>query len=679
MLDIHPDPFYEIHSDPDNGACHSKHGSAGFYGAETTDCDSPYSLVNATFKWIEENLKDQIDFVIWTGDSARHDNDEDFPRSEKQVLGQNQYLMDKMLEVFGKSGKNHVNAFEIPIIPTIGNNDVLPHNIFTKGPNKWTKHYSQMWKKLIPEEQRHQFERGGWFYVEVIPEKLAVFSLNTLFFFTSNAAVDGCEAHSEPGYEHMEWLRIQLQFLRERGMKAIMTGHVPPARNDEKANWDETCWQKYTLWMRQYRDVVIGAMWGHMNIEHFLLHDFHDIEYNVERGHGMLADHRYHGLATGSDGDGDGDEIIHVAKASNYLASLRNQWSKLPGQPSTHSKIDQDELEGERKRKRRRKTEKQYYKEVGGEWAERFAISYVSPSVIPNYFPSLRVFEYNITGLEDVSVGTNPSQIATSDSSEQDLISLNERELDDDIPPDDTTQPQPEQNHSMTESKRKRKHKNKKKKHPKRQKPKFTVPLPPPATAPPGPAYSPQPLAWLGYTQYYANLTRINNEPPNVFSSAKRKSGKHRETVHPEKFEFEVEYDTRDTGDVYDLGDGGLIVRNMLNLASRVGRYKPEKGDELVSPTIDDEQSPNNTSISTSTSKSIEASSSSNTETHDSQMQHDYIDTEKKKMKKKGKKHHKHKRRRIINRTWFAFVDRALVGTASEEELQRDFGQEVED
>jgi hypothetical protein len=33
-------------------------------------------------------------------------------------------------------------------------------------------------------------------------------------------AVDGCNAKSEPGYEHMEWLRVQLKILRSRNMKA---------------------------------------------------------------------------------------------------------------------------------------------------------------------------------------------------------------------------------------------------------------------------------------------------------------------------------------------------------------------------------------------------------------------------------------------------------------------------
>jgi hypothetical protein len=45
--------------------------------------------------------------------------------------------------------------------------------------------------------------------VEVIPNKLAVISLNTLYWFSSNAAVDGCDHKSEPGSQQFEWLRYE--------------------------------------------------------------------------------------------------------------------------------------------------------------------------------------------------------------------------------------------------------------------------------------------------------------------------------------------------------------------------------------------------------------------------------------------------------------------------------------
>lgn len=185
ITDIHPDPYYKAYSSTEElAACHRGSGSAGAYGAETSDCDTPLALVNATFKWIDENIKDDIDFVVWTGDSARHDNDENIPRTPKQIIEQNRLIVSKFIEVFGKPDNiddpDPTNDFIIPIVPTFGNNDIMPHNIFMSGPNEWTLSYLDVWRNFIPEAQRHQFQTGGWFSVEVIPDRLQVISINSM-------------------------------------------------------------------------------------------------------------------------------------------------------------------------------------------------------------------------------------------------------------------------------------------------------------------------------------------------------------------------------------------------------------------------------------------------------------------------------------------------------------------
>lgn len=126
-------------------------------GAPGEGCDSPETLLNQTFDWIERNLRDEIDFIVWTGDSPRHDNDERHPRTEKQIEELNQAVVDKFLEVFGKKKDGGQYKPAIPIVPNIGNNDVMPHNIFEKGPNKWTRKLGKIWRPFIPEEQRHTF------------------------------------------------------------------------------------------------------------------------------------------------------------------------------------------------------------------------------------------------------------------------------------------------------------------------------------------------------------------------------------------------------------------------------------------------------------------------------------------------------------------------------------------
>jgi endopolyphosphatase len=561
--DIHPDPFYKVGSSPEGEhPCHrgSGKGSAGYYGAETTDCDTPFSLVNATFDWINDYVKDEVDFVVWTGDSARHDNDEQYPRSDGSVVDLNRFIVHKFVEVFGKTDNiddpDPTNDFVIPIVPTFGNNDILPHNIFEPGPNKWTKKYEDIWRRFVPQEQRHSFARGGWFFTEVIPNKLAIFSLNTLYFFDSNSAVDGCDAKSEPGYEHMEWLRIQLQFLRERGMKAILIGHVPPARTESKQSWDETCYQKYTLWLRQYRDIILTTIYGHMNIDHFMFQDVKELKYK------FLIDGVDEDFERANESAGGDTELeFTIAQKAVYLNELREGWADLPKPPkgSSYTNLDDGDVDMVRKKKKGKGDQMMDFLEsIGGPYGERYSVSLVSPSVVPNFFPTLRVVEYNITGLEDVSPAVGAiGKPATAG----DILENFDFESEEDVVVD------AEMKELEIEKKKKKKKKKKGKKKSKR--PNFHVPAPPSSTAPPGPAYSPQTLSLLSWKQYYANLTEIHeNLVLSDIGSTSKSKDKH--------FRYQLEYQTNNDS-WYQMQD--LTVRSWLDVAEKLGRAEYQKAD----------------------------------------------------------------------------------------------------
>lgn len=648
--DFHPDQFYRIHaSTEEDVACHRGEGPAGTYGAETSDCDSPFSLVNATFKWIQDNLSDKVDFVVWTGDSARHDSDEKIPRTQSQVLETNRFMVSKIIEAFG-NGRDEGDAtkdLRIPVIPTFGNNDILPHNILQSGPNKWLKEYTDVWRNFIPEEQRHGFERGGWFWVEVIPQKLAVFSLNTLYFFNNNAAVDGCASKSEPGYEHMEWLRIQLGFIRERGMKAILTGHVPPARTNSKQLWDETCWQKYTLWLDRYRDVVVGGLYGHMNIDHFMLQDTKDVEILAVQGIKPFSEFKRAPLEL--------DDDMTVASASDYLEELRENWSNIPDPSLALEGLENEDggensfhdMAKEKKKKNGKKSKREKtLKKIGGPWGERFQVTNVGPSIVPNYFPTIRVIDYNISGL-DVSKVWSAQKLLTA----QEMDWLEEDHGDFERIKSAISEG-PASKTTNKDQKHKKGKKGKKGKTPKGPKnPDLTVPSPPSKLAPPGPAYSPQVLTMLGYTQYFANLSHINNdhfepegkEPSEDVNTQAWHGGKHIErhpkdkVPKPKTFKFEVEYDTY-TDPIYKLKD--MTVKSYLKLAHRIGRSEPAKGDQLDEGGNLDEPD---------TEEELGGVD-------------DVGDLDKKDKDKKNKKK---------NKVWLYFVKRAFVGTVGDDNLRK--------
>ncbi|KAI0482322.1 Metallo-dependent phosphatase-like protein [Xylariaceae sp. FL0804] len=652
ITDLHPDQHYKVHSSTDQDhACHRGHGPAGTYGAETSDCDSPLRLVNATLEWVRANLRDEIDFVVWTGDSARHDGDDDKPRRNKEILDMNRRISDAFLDTFSDD-----KGLVVPVVPTFGNNDIYPHNILLPGPNDVLKQYSDIWKSFIPSAQRHTFEFGGWFFVEVIPDKLAVFSLNTMYFFDRNAGVDDCAQPSEPGYKHFEWLRIQLDFLRQRGMKAILMGHVPPARTSGKQLWDETCWQKYTLWLQQYRDIVVGALYGHMNIDHFLLQDTKDIDLRL-----VTSANKSKRVGNST------EDAFSIESSTDYLLELRDDWARLPNPVVLEQ--DVDDLAKKKKKDK---------KKLGGPWAERYQLSLISPSIVPNYFPSLRVIEYNITDLEDSTTWVDSTSALAATASVEDiridhLADEHSLEL--------------RQELDFDAEKKKKKHKGRKGRKGKKPKdPNLRVPEPPSEGTGPGPAYAPQPLTLTGFTQYYANLTYLNNDSlgDEESSAGRWDPGKHEGEVpkhkpRPREFTFEVEYSTFDDK-TYKLKD--LTVKSLLNLAHRIGKASAKSHSLLEEDYEQEEPIPAEMKelLEAEVPDEIEDLDDDDDEEEEEDEDEDSLNGEletegkhkDKKKKKKGDKHKKKKKKHHKGRkVWLHFLKHAFVSTKSKKALKK--------
>ncbi|PAV20894.1 vacuolar endopolyphosphatase [Pyrrhoderma noxium] len=133
ITDMHPDPHYRTDSS-ESTACHRKKprkekDRGGYYGLPYGDCDSPFSLTNLTLDFLDKHWAKEIDFVIWTGDTARHDNDREIPRTPDEIYDLNRAVVRRMTEVFTTRG--------IPVVPSLGNNDVWPHVSLSSG--TWQK------------------------------------------------------------------------------------------------------------------------------------------------------------------------------------------------------------------------------------------------------------------------------------------------------------------------------------------------------------------------------------------------------------------------------------------------------------------------------------------------------------------------------------------------------------
>ncbi|KAF7332218.1 RFX-type winged-helix domain-containing protein [Mycena kentingensis (nom. inval.)] len=338
ITDIHPDPHYRPKT-AESTSCHRKKGKkkkndSGFWGQPFSECDSPFRLANLTLEFLGKKWASEIDFVVWTGDNARHDNDNKLPRTPAEIYNLNRAVSQKMVEVFASRG--------IPVVPSLGNNDVWPHNILQPGPNAITSEFASIWKQFIPFPYLQIFQRGAYYAVEVIPDALAVISLNTMYFYDSNKAVGGCQFldRDDAGNLQFDWLEVQLKGFRARGMQVWISGHVPPS----PGNYFPECYVRYVELALRFQDTILGHLYGrfkHMNVDHFFFLEAGDLDIR--------------------------DEAPKMKQTDLYKV-LMEDFGRMPKGKNIN---------------------------LG-----HYAPVSVSPSVVPNpYTPSFRIFAYNATGV----------------------------------------------------------------------------------------------------------------------------------------------------------------------------------------------------------------------------------------------------------------------------------------
>ncbi|CAD6613557.1 HN1_G0047700.mRNA.1.CDS.1 [Saccharomyces cerevisiae] len=557
ITDIHPDPYYVEGSSID-AVCHTgkpskKKDVAPKFGKAMSGCDSPVILMEETLRWIKENLRDKIDFVIWTGDNIRHDNDRKHPRTEAQIFDMNNIVADKMTELFSAGNEEDPRDFDVSVIPSLGNNDVFPHNMFALGPTLQTREYYRIWKNFVPQQQQRTFDRSASFLTEVIPGKLAVLSINTLYLFKANPLVDNCNSKKEPGYQLLLWFGYVLEELRSRGMKVWLSGHVPPIAK----NFDQSCYDKFTLWTHEYRDIIIGGLYGHMNIDHFIPTDGKKARKSL-----LKAMEQSTRVQQGEDSNEEDEEtelnrildhamaakevFLMGAKPSNkeaYMNTVRDTyyrkvWNKL-------ERVNEKNVENEKKKKEK-KDKKKKKPITRKELIERYSIVNIGGSVIPTFNPSFRIWEYNITDI------VNDSNFAVSEYKPWDEFfeSLN-KIMEDSLLEDEMDSSNIEvgiNREKMGEKKNKKKKKNDK-----------TMPIEMPDKYELGPAYVPQLFTPTRFVQFYADLEKINQELHNSFVESK------------DMFRYEVEY----TSDEKPYSMDSLTVGSYLDLAGRLYENKP--------------------------------------------------------------------------------------------------------
>ncbi|OWB59097.1 hypothetical protein B5S28_g5227 [[Candida] boidinii] len=591
ITDLHPDPIFKKGSSMEL-ACHrmakkkkkeddDDDDIAHQYGDALSGCDSPLDLFDNTLNWIKENLKDKIDFVIWTGDNIRHDNDRKNPRLEIDILDMNQKVADNMTDLFIDKDEENLLPLDrrIKIIPSLGNNDVYPHNLFAPGPTLQTREMYKIWRNFVPSEQMHTFDRGVYYFSEVIPGKLAVLSINTLYFFRSNPLSDNCDGRKQPGYKLFEWLGVTLKELRKRNMKVWLSGHVPPIPK----NLHPSCYTKMAVWLHEYRDIIIGSLYGHMNIDHFVpldsvkawksikkrlktkniefdlnhlndlasfeeLSDLNDDVFSLYKELGLpIEDIEYDDDENDDEYNNDTDDIDYkMDLKDNFKSFIKAKLSKRYDNAPT-GKVGY--LEDVRDTILSKVKGPAKY----GNFGERYSFAHITTSVIPTFNPGLRVWEYNVT---DLLNGNGIESIFTPNINEfepwQSFFDRVDLELSESDELTNSFKDLQDEENSYALKKDK------------------TIPPIMPNNLKLGPGYIPQLFSPEKYTQYFVDLNKLNENLDNE---------KKKDTT---KFEFKVQYSTDD--EWYNMKS--LLVKDWIKLSRKLAKSSPPKNPKKSS--IDD-------------------------------------------------------------------------------------------
>jgi hypothetical protein len=235
---------------------------AGEFGTRGA-CDSPWALLNQTVQFVA-SLRPVPDFVLWTGDNSRHDHGSP-ERSWPEMLDENRQLA----KLFGE-------MLNIPVFPSMGNNDVCPtlsngtvdtpahcpHNQLSPGPNDVLTSLESIWSPWLSVAAQNSFSRYGYYEMplEATPS-LTLLNLNTISWMPDNTHdPEDCTAGS-PSLGQMQWLNTTLADIQAAGGRALLQGHVPPIAKFIKPH----CAALYAQMAAAYRDSIAGHLYGHVH------------------------------------------------------------------------------------------------------------------------------------------------------------------------------------------------------------------------------------------------------------------------------------------------------------------------------------------------------------------------------------------------------------------------------
>lgn len=332
LSDIHFDPHYSTSkafqsSSYKNAGCKSDDAiPMGKYG-----CDSTRHLVQSALEYginiTSARTPSKPAFVIVSGDSIRHGVNQLFNKHDFNEGGEarsnnataasaaveeaanSSYhvaAMNAAGEILNDAVTMIKDAFpDTEVIVSVGNNDIVPDYYLRLqdesaplGKSNLTPEVSGMVgvlfnalsnnaegstatkletpmvleetpkKAILTARDGWTYLRGGYYSRTVHNGSLTILSLNTILY--SGYFSPAPQNDMDPGWQ-FTWMKQVLSNCRDNGTQAIIVGHIPPAVGSYRHTqlWDEMHIQTYYDIVKEFDEVIIGQLFGHLHSDEF--------------------------------------------------------------------------------------------------------------------------------------------------------------------------------------------------------------------------------------------------------------------------------------------------------------------------------------------------------------------------------------------------------------------------
>ena len=154
------------------------------------------------------------------------------------------------------------------IAETLGNNDVLPDYYLPVEPDSPAlDRLPAAWQDTLYPDEVATVLLGGYFSRELMPG-LLLLSINTIVYSLNHEP--DTRTVLDP-FDQFAWMRDTLTGARASGQAAYIIGHIPPVVDSysRKDAWQALYSEQYFAVVRNFSDVVVAQLFGHLHADQF--------------------------------------------------------------------------------------------------------------------------------------------------------------------------------------------------------------------------------------------------------------------------------------------------------------------------------------------------------------------------------------------------------------------------